>query len=498
VKGAARELGGAVMVYGLGEALGRFINFLLLPLYTSYLTPTDYGVIAILGLITYFVRPLFSLGFETALGVIYFDTTDPKRRMTIVASALVTLAVACSVMAGLGTVSAGWISAVAFGSPHYARLVALSLISSAANILVQPLMQSLQFERRAKTYVVLTTVSTLVTIGLSVLMVVGLRRGVGGWVEADVMGRLVTLVIFLAPVLPSLGLRVSRQAVRTLLRLGMPLIPGFAFVFVLQQSNKYLLQWMHGLSSVGVYNIGFNLGVAALGLPVAAFQRAWTPYFMAFLGREAEARSLFGRILTYYSFILGGLSILVLLISRPVVMLLTQPPFHDAYQVLGLAALAQCLYGAFYILLPGAYFTKDVRWVTITQAGAALITVLVSWVTINWFGLLGAAIGLVAGALAQAGLQHLRNGRAGYLEVDYEWSRIAFVAALYAGCTVLVLWPRNFSLVTELALSTGGCIIVLAAFLLRLRPAERAWVLGVVRRVWSRCGWPSQRERGEA
>jgi O-antigen/teichoic acid export membrane protein len=359
-------------------------------------------------------------------------------------------------------------------------------------------MQSLQFERRAKAYVVLTTVSTLITIGLSVLMVVGLRRGVGGWVEADVMGRLVTLVIFLAPVLPSLSLRVSRQTVCTLLRLGMPLVPGFAFVFVLQQSNKYLLQWISGLSSVGIYNIGFNLGVAALGLPVAAFQRAWTPYFMAFLGREDEARSLFGRILTYYSFILGGLSILVLVISRPVVMLLTQPPFHDAYLVLGLAALAQCLYGAFYILLPGAYFTKDVRWVTITQAGAALITVLVSWLSIKWFGLLGAAVGLLAGALAQAGLQHLRNRTAGYLKVQYEWGRIASVAALYAGCAVLVLWPRHFSLITELLLSTGGCVVVLAVLLLRLRPAERAWVLRVISRMWSRCGWPGNIERGAA
>jgi hypothetical protein len=85
----------------------------------------------------------------------------------------------------------GWllsdsVSRLAFhGDAQYGRLVAIAIAGSAANIAVQPLMQAVQFERKATLYVALTTVSTAISIGLSVLMVVGLRRGVAGWVEAD-------------------------------------------------------------------------------------------------------------------------------------------------------------------------------------------------------------------------------------------------------------------------------------------------------------------------
>ena len=477
MKGEARKLGGAVLVYGLGEVLGRFVNFLLLPLYTSYLTPADYGVAAILGVVTFLIRPLFSLGLETAMGIEYFQSEERRARATVVWTAFTMLVAAAAVMLLAGWLLSDSVSRLAFhGDPQYGRLVAIAIAGSAANIAVQPLMQAVQFERKATLYVVLTTVSTAISIGLSVLMVVGLHRGVAGWVEADMLGRIVTLLMFAIPVLPRLAPVVRGAVGRQLLRLGLPLVPGFAFVFVLQQGNKYILQWIDGLSMVGIYNIGFNLGVAALGMPVAAFQRAWTPYFMEFVDRPADAAVVFRHVLTYYVFLFGGLSIAVMLVARPLIMVLTQPAFHSAYLVLGFSALAQCLYGMFYVLLPGAYFAKDVRFVTIMQALAALITVVANVILIRWLGLIGAGVGLVVGAVAQAALQHLRNVIVGHLPVRYEWGRISGIGLAYVAYAFVALWPRHFPLGLEIGISSVAGATLIPLFLLMLHPQEREWL----------------------
>ena len=80
------------IIYGLGQILSRFIGFLLLPLFTSYLTPQDYGIIAILGIMNLVVISLFSFGFNVATGLCYFDSDDTQRKAETLWSSLAILA----------------------------------------------------------------------------------------------------------------------------------------------------------------------------------------------------------------------------------------------------------------------------------------------------------------------------------------------------------------------------------------------------------------------
>jgi O-antigen/teichoic acid export membrane protein len=197
---------------------------------------------------------------------------------------------------------------------------------------------------------------------------------------------------------------------------------------------------------------------------------------------------VFRHVLTYYVLLFGGLSIAVMLVARPLVMVLTQPAFHQAYLVLGFSALAQCLYGMFYVLLPGAYFAKDVRFVTIMQALAATIAVAANVILIRWFGLAGAGLGLVVGAAAQAGLQHLRNAAVGHLPVRYEWGRIAGVGAAFVAYGFVALWPRRLSLGAEIAIASAAAASLIPLLLLMLRPEERRWLWRLAGRVLPRRG----------
>src|SRR5688572_376119 len=400
-----RRLIGATMVYGLGEALNRFANLLLLPPFTAYLSPADYGIIALLAFIPFLARPVFSLGLDTAVGIAYFERPDDAHRSAVIWTAIAILGASVAVLLATALPGAGALSRLVLRAGEHATLVTLAVLSGAASILVQPFMQRLQFQGRARLYVLVSAISTLSGIGLAVLLVVGWGRGVRGWVEADLAAKALTLALFALPVIVAARPRFDRAVAGHLLRLGLPMVPSFAFVFVLQQGNKYILQLISGLAALGVYNVGFNLGMAALGMPVAAFQRAWMPHFMSFIDRPEDARIAFGRVMTWYVFGFGTLSLLAFIVARPVVMIMTQPEFHGAYQSLGLAAAAQFVFGAFLVLLPGPYFARDVRALALTQAAAALISVVVNALLIARLGILGAGLGLVAGAVAQALLQ---------------------------------------------------------------------------------------------
>jgi O-antigen/teichoic acid export membrane protein len=465
------------LIYGVGGLLNRFIGFLLLPVFTAYLTPTDYGTYAILGLVTFVTTSVFSLGLGAGVGPCYFggNRAEQKERTIWTAFSLLLCSSAC--LAGLGIWLAREISVLAFQTPAHAYLIRLTILSAALNILMIPFTLRLQFEERAATFVALTVVSTPLCFGVSLWMIVGLGRGVQGLVEAGLIGQFLSLLLIMAPTVRMTRMRIEWGLAKELLRLSLPLVPSFAFLFILQHGNKYLLQWLRGLDAVGIYSIGFNFGMV-LNLLISAFQTAWYPHFMSFLDRRDEACRVFGRIFTYYLLGFGGLCLLFFLLARPIIVLMTQPAFHQAYLAVGLSATAQLLTGVFSLLLPGIYFAKEMKYVSLIQAIATLASLGLNYTLIRGFGVVGAALGLTLGMLVLVVVQHGWNRWRRYLAVRYEWPRVRAFGLVFLGYAVVTL--------ADFGLSSGGLLVlfgILGALLpvwiyLLLHSEERAVLRG--------------------
>ena len=61
-----KRLGSETVVYGTSTIVGRFLNFLLVPLYTNVLRPDQYGIITYVYSIMAFVNVIYSYGMESA------------------------------------------------------------------------------------------------------------------------------------------------------------------------------------------------------------------------------------------------------------------------------------------------------------------------------------------------------------------------------------------------------------------------------------------------
>jgi O-antigen/teichoic acid export membrane protein len=472
------RLSKGTLIYGVGGLANRFIGMLFLPVFTAYLSPTDYGISAILGLITFVATSVFSLGLGAGIGPCYFEGNRQDKKEETIWTAFMLLIASDGLLVAGGILFASRLSILAFGTPAWAYLIELSIIAGALNILQIPLTLRLQFEERAWTFVLLTVVSSLVATGASLLMVVHFGRGVRGLVEAGVIWQAVSLVLYISPTLPGLAFRASQNVATELLRLGLPLVPGFAFLFILLHANKYILQRMQGLDAVGIYSIGFNFGVV-MNLLVLAFQTAWYPYFMSFVDRQQEARVLFGRIFTYYVLGVGSLTLLFFIAARPAVMLLVQPAFQGAYKVVGLSAAAQFLIGLFGLLLPGIYFAREVKYVSLVQAASALVSVGLTVALIHAGGIAGAAAALSLGALLLVALQYGWNCHRRYLNIQYEWARLRKFGILFCIYALGTFWDPGWSfagLLLFLSILAGLLPVWLYAF---LTSAERSTVRGI-------------------
>ena len=433
------------MVYGVGSVITRFIVLITLPLFTTYLKPEEYGVLAMLAILTMLAQPMFSLGLSAAMGPSYFEDENVLNKFKTVWTAFLINTVSAILLIAIAWLFPVTLSQLVRLPAEYAHLVGVSLTGCALTILVTPFTQRVQFEKQSKLYVMVTLVTALVAILVSIFTVVFLEWGVKGMVMGQFAGNIVTFIMFLLIGLKSTKPVVSFVMARELLRLGLPLVPSFAFLFILMNANKFILEWQTGLDALGVYSIGFNLGMV-LSILTGGIATAWYPFFMTYMERQSEAGLIFGRIFTYYTFGVGFICLLFFLLAKPVVLLLTHQAFHDAYVVVGLVALAYFFQTMFNLFLPSLYFNKEIKYVSLIQGLSAILSLLINYFLIVNLGLLGAAIGLAASNFLMAALMHGWNylNRARYPKIIYAWGRVfSFLCLAFVIFLSYALFPST-------------------------------------------------------
>jgi O-antigen/teichoic acid export membrane protein len=471
-------LGRDSVVYGLGTVLTRASTLLLLPLFAAYFSPAEFGTLAMIGLLTMVAQPLFGLGLGAAMGPSYFEAGDAGGKAVVVWTAFAMLLASAALLLALGALLAPQLAALIGIGPAQSDLLLIALAGGSLNVISTALMQRVQFEGQAGLFLRLTALAAAVSVGASVILVAVLGWGMHGYLLAQALAAAVTCGAFFALALRAGPFGFSTLVARRLLALGLPLAPSFAFLFLLTHGNKALLEWRAGLDAVGVYAVGFTLG-AALSVVTGGLAAAWYPFFMRYLKRQDEAGPLFGRIFSYYCLVVGSLCALFFIFAAPLVALTTPAKFHAAAGVVGPVALAHFFQGAFSLLLPGLYYHAEVRMVTLVQAAASVVLLLVCVPMIDAFGVAGAAWALVLGNFAMASLLYAwnRHRRAVYPRIAYEWKRLGAFAAAFSALVLLSAPLRSPLHPGVTAAVTLALTVALAAAVLALLSADERRLL---------------------
>jgi O-antigen/teichoic acid export membrane protein len=451
------ELARHSAVYGLGSLVSRFIAVLLLPVYTRYLSPADYGLIETLIALSAILTVLLAAGVKSAFFRFYFDEADePGRRRVIRTSFWFTMAMGTAgLVAGLAL--AGPISELLFGTGDHADLVRAAFVGLWAHVNYEQMTALFRVEQRSVAYLIATLINLGLTVAATLLLVVVWEQGPIGVIVGNFTGTLVVYAGLLLYRRDQLGLEWDRPLLREMNRFGMPLVPSALFLWALNFSDRFFLVKLSGAREVGLYAIGVRLASAII-LLLAAFRTAW-PAFAYSIEDDDEAARTYAYVLTYLVAITSWMALALGVLAPWLVQLLTTEEFYSAERVVAPLAFAAVAFGAYIVVVIGVGRARRTRsnWV-ITGAGAALNVVL-NLALIPEFGMTGAAVATI-GAYAALFLgmawkaQHV-------FPVPYQWRRVGTALGTAIGLCILG---------RALDLPLGGAIALVAVYPLVLWP----------------------------
>lgn len=328
-RGFARE----AFIYGLGVVISRIVSFLMLPIYTRYLTPADYGVLQLLQITIDVTAIVLSAGLMTGVMRFYLKAGSEDERNAVISTAFLLLTVSNAIGTAVLLLAAPRVAAIVLSGagaegPLLVRIVAVTFTLEA--FVAVPLLL-LQVLRKPVGYTTASLSKLGLQLGLNILLVIGLGWGARGVLVGTLISTAALGCVLTPWMLRRTGMRFSRPALRDLRRFGVPYQIATAGTFLLTFGDRFFLEASHGLAAVGLYGLAYQFGFLLAGLGAQPYFRAWTPQRLGLAMEPRDVRdAAYARSLLHLSLIQITLAVGIGLFIRPVLGVMSAPDFHAA------------------------------------------------------------------------------------------------------------------------------------------------------------------------
>ncbi len=450
IGGESRLLAKHSVIYGLGNFLNRAAAFLLLPIYTRFLTPTEYGIKELVGLSTEVAAVAISSSFVSAIYRFYFEYESKKDRNEVLSTAII--AVGLIGLAGVGVLSlmTKTMASYILDSPSLYYYFILSFCSLWFQSLNEIGNGYLRLEKKSLKYIMLSTGKLVLMIMLNIYFVAILRIGILGIFISTLLASASLSLVLIVPIIFRIGFAVSLNKLKEMVRFGLPLIPSQLGGLVVRLSDRFFIKGFCSIGDAGIYSLSYRFGTLPSHFISAPFNQIWLPRRFE-IYKEEGSEELFGRIFTYFLafLIFAGLAVSVL--TKEVIQIMADKSFWSAWQIVPIIVLADVIFSLHYHLNMGILIEKKTKYLAFINVSNGILVLLLNFILIRQYGVYGAAIVTLIAYVYKVGLTYYFSSR--YYKIHFEFFRIAKLilcaALLYGVCTMVAIESVYLSFVLK-------------------------------------------------
>lgn len=288
-------------LYAIGPQIPKFVNLLVLPIITQYLTPLDYGVYGTLLAYMGLMQGLKSLGFDVLLVNTFFKRKNWKNYWSRYIGGLYTYNLFFAIPYTL---------LLYFFTPKEARENLWLLIA----IIVIPILlfdvtrmaggRYFQLIQKPRYIALVSATVGIVTIFINLYTIAYLKIGYWGWFISLAAGSFLSFCFYAVPLylkeklIPILS--TNKNFWKKSLKVGLPTIPHNYSTYLLNSSDRLMMdQLKTPIQQIGLYNMAYVFG-GYLEMFGTAVGMAVGPYFTKLHSQKNEVADKAVKSLTFF------------------------------------------------------------------------------------------------------------------------------------------------------------------------------------------------------
>ena len=377
-------------LYSFTTLLQKGASFFLLPLYTTFLTPEDYGIVNVVTSVSSFLAVLIMMALNGAATRFHYKNTEESYRKVLWGT--ITSIVFIS--------SLGW-GAVFFtlhrflvdpfiGEIDYYPYAVIGL----ANTIITPLyllFQSyLQARQEALHYSINTFSHFLTQVGLAIVFIAIYKMGAVGMLLSNVITSLVFFIYVLIVYIPQIKIGIDKEVAKESFKYSLPLLPHQISIWSAGTVDRLFLNGYKGEGITGIYSVGQQFG-NVVGTIAFSVNQAFVPWFFQMIEKGKEG---FRKIEKMGIFAVVGYSLIAFSISLfapEILKIMVAESFRDAWRVIPILTFAFVFHGVYFFFI-NILFVKDTGWVFSVTLAAMIVDVVMNILLVPIWGFWGSAI----------------------------------------------------------------------------------------------------------
>lgn len=413
-----------MLVFGVSGVVNRALAFMLIPLYTRYIQPREYGALHIM-MIFYAALPLvLRFGLGNALLRSWYDFEDDERPSlgtTVFVFLLITAAPILALLAYFAPELSVW----QFGTDKYTvhmRIICAMAFLEVFNVVPDTLMR---VRNESVKYSICQTVGIIAQLIVIIPALVWFNLGIKGVLIGNMIALVCENGLMFAYTCRQMGWGFNRRELRTMLAFGTPTIFGRLGAVCFQWIDRFFINNYAGQRLVGIYALGGQLAAPITILVNTPFGFIWANMQFSTM-KDSDANEYYARMLTYITYVATALALPIAILVEDVLRICAPLKYWDAATVVPWLAAAAVLDAANPVLNVGISIKRRTFINPIIVISSALINIGLNFLLIPAFGIMGAAVATLISYVVMCAIRYFVSGA--IMPINYEWRRILIIA----------------------------------------------------------------------
>lgn len=374
---AYKKLGRNTLIFTIGNIGSSLITFIMLPIYTNFLSTNEYGIIDFITVTLNFLLPILTLNIAEAILRFGIDKNYNNKKV---------FTTAIYIFIGIAIIIYP-IFFILFKNSN------LSINSELAifiiiNVCLYPIFQ--QFTRaigKVKIYAISDILYTLIFAIFNIIFIVNYKMGIKGYFVAFLLAKLIVnifLIIFSKLYKFFSFNSYDKIYAKSFIKYSIPLIPNSLSWWIVNLSDRYALLYFCGGSILGVYSVA-NKIPTILSTLYGIFSKAWQ--VSSFEEYDNDKKEVFYSSVMKYLFIFMTLIAMIMIIFIDFIAdIFIGDSFYEAIVYIPILIIA-FVFSAYSSFLGTIYTaSKNTNEILKTTIFSAIINIIINIIFIPLFG----------------------------------------------------------------------------------------------------------------
>lgn len=466
-------------IYTIGNIINRLGAFLLLPVYTNYLTVSEYGALELFYVAMAIVSGVLGIGMAHATLRFYFDYEKQKDRDVAVSTNFIGSFVITLLGLLVISVFTEGIAREFLGTDQYTLGLYIIYATLLLELSSQICLAYIRAIENSVFFVVISFIKLVVQVALNSYLLIVEEAGVTGVLLGNLVTVLLGWIVLAYFTINRCGFKFHLNKFYPVMKYCAPFLLSTIVGLISTNADKFILNYLISLEALGLFALALKFSMIIDQLIGDPFSRSYGAFRYTVMN-NSNAAELQASIVKYLLIAATFIALVISFFVKDVLNVMSNETFWPAADLVPIIMVSAVIKLLIYPAQTGILVAKKTKYLFYFRVISALVSAAGSYFLISYIGIEGACISLVFTEGVTLYLTHTYSQK--YFEVTYEYwclfkiiliALLVYIPVLFIGDTSaltlvivkLILLALNLALVFRTGVLTNIEIVKIKVFL---------------------------------